>query len=38
MKEPWKESEERKVTLLEEYPETFARYMELLYVSSGRSH
>jgi hypothetical protein len=36
-KEPRKEADERKHTLVEEYPETLARYMELLYVSNDRN-
>jgi hypothetical protein len=33
VKEPWKETQERKVDLSEEKPETFALYLEPLYVS-----
>jgi hypothetical protein len=32
-KDPWKEAQERKVDLSEEDPDTFALYLELLYVN-----
>jgi hypothetical protein len=37
MKGPWKEAQERKVDLSEEAPETFALYLELLYVSCRKT-
>jgi len=33
MKEYWLEADERKVSLIEETPDVFALYLELLYVS-----
>jgi hypothetical protein len=36
MKEEWKEAQERKVNLSEDEPDTFALYLELLYVSRAQ--